>query len=428
MHWVSCDKWDFCSTLIEAILRSPVAGVISSPRFRASTTALSRNNRLGEGANGESVPAKGMGHRRTARIGTPGSQPSALALPERTPVMRHTLKSLGIVSAIVLSSLVGVSGVASADPSANDWLKVRQCESGNRYNINTGNGYYGAYQFDLSTWKSVGGTGYPHEASASEQDYRALRLYRMRGWSPWICAGLVGVTNDSDAKSGVIPPSNGFPSGGSTGGSTGGGSTGGGSTGGGSTGGSGSSGSSTAPAYPGKQLHLGDSSEALKKWQKQMGKLGYGLTGTGYFGPKTKAAVLKIQREQGLNVVGFIGPKTWAAAWKKKASTGSSGSGSSGSGSSGSGSSGYTPATNKTCSVGASTAPAYPGGNWKFGDVAQKLQCFQRQLGHRGYGLTGTGYYGSSTKAVVLALQKRNGIAASGVVNAATWKAAWQGM
>lgn len=328
--------------------------------------------------------------------------------------MRRTLKTMGIVSAVVLSTLVGVTGTASADPSANDWLKVRQCESGNRYNINTGNGYYGAYQFDLSTWKSVGGTGYPHQASVSEQDYRALRLYRMRGWSPWICAALVGVKEDKDAKSGVLPPTDGS--------TTGGGSSSGGSGGsGGSSGGSGGGSSSTAPAYPGKQLHEGDYSEALKKWQKQMGKLGYGLTGTGYFGPKTKTAVLKLQKERGLNVVGFIGPSTWKAAWTKKAGS-STGSGSG----SGSGS-GYAPATDKSCSVGASNAPAYPGGNWKFGDVAQKLQCFQRQMGHRGYGLTGTGYYGAATKAAVLSLQKRNGISPSGIIGPKTWEAAWEG-
>ena len=70
-----------------------------------------------------------------------------------------------------------------------------------------------------------------------------------------------------------------------------------------------------APAYPGRQFSEGDSSEDLKAWQKQMGTRGYDLVGTGYFGPKTKAAVLDLQAKAGLNVVGYIGPKTWAAAW-----------------------------------------------------------------------------------------------------------------
>ena len=64
---------------------------------------------------------------------------------------------------------------------------------------------------------------------------------------------------------------------------------------------------------------------------------------------------------------------------------------------------------------------------FRYGHTYRELQCFQRQLGSRGYGLTGTGYYGPATKAAVLDLQKRNHLTANGVVDAETWKAAWQG-
>lgn len=63
--------------------------------------------------------------------------------------------------------------------------RVRMRESGGNYAINTGNGYYGAYQFDLATWRSVGGTGLPSAASPSEQDMRAQLLYARRGCQPW---------------------------------------------------------------------------------------------------------------------------------------------------------------------------------------------------------------------------------------------------
>jgi len=59
--------------------------------------------------------------------------------------------------------------------------------------------------------------------------------------------------------------------------------------------------------------------------------------------------------------------------------------------------------------------------------VSTELQCFQRQMGKRGYGLTGTGYYGSATKTAVLALQKKNGLQQTGTVGPQTWKAAWEG-
>lgn len=63
--------------------------------------------------------------------------------------------------------------------------RIRMRESGGNYAINTGNGYYGAYQFDLRTWRGVGGTGLPSEASPAEQDMRAQMLYDRRGCSPW---------------------------------------------------------------------------------------------------------------------------------------------------------------------------------------------------------------------------------------------------
>lgn len=54
---------------------------------------------------------------------------------------------------------------------------IRACEQGTAgYATNTGNGYYGAYQFSLSTWASVGGTGNPANASPAEQDMRAQMM------------------------------------------------------------------------------------------------------------------------------------------------------------------------------------------------------------------------------------------------------------
>jgi uncharacterized protein YabE (DUF348 family) len=44
--------------------------------------------------------------------------------------------------------------------SLSQWLaKLRSCESGGNYQANTGNGYYGAYQFSAGTWSTMG-TGY----------------------------------------------------------------------------------------------------------------------------------------------------------------------------------------------------------------------------------------------------------------------------
>jgi len=63
--------------------------------------------------------------------------------------------------------------------------RMAQCESGGRWWISTGNGYHGGLQFDLSTWQSVGGSGYPHHHTKLEQKFRAVKLIKRRGYQPW---------------------------------------------------------------------------------------------------------------------------------------------------------------------------------------------------------------------------------------------------
>jgi hypothetical protein len=66
--------------------------------------------------------------------------------------------------------------------------RVVICESGGNPAINTGNGYYGMWQFDAATWRAMGGAGVASDASAEEQTARARLLYDRRGWQPWGCA------------------------------------------------------------------------------------------------------------------------------------------------------------------------------------------------------------------------------------------------
>ena len=82
------------------------------------------------------------------------------------------------------------SGKALDLSRAAMWDRIARCESTNRWNINTGNGYYGGLQFNLATWRSVNGTdfaAYPHQATREEQITVANRLYKIRGFQPWTC-------------------------------------------------------------------------------------------------------------------------------------------------------------------------------------------------------------------------------------------------
>jgi hypothetical protein len=125
--------------------------------------------------------------------------------------VRSAALGAGVVAAVVTGTALPAAA-ASGDP----WAQLRQCESGGNYSINTGNGYYGAYQFDAGTWHAYGGAGLPSDAPASEQDYRAKLLYQARGWAPWpACSrklGLAanpayGVTGTAPAKRSAAAPS-----------------------------------------------------------------------------------------------------------------------------------------------------------------------------------------------------------------------------
>lgn len=74
------------------------------------------------------------------------------------------------------------------------WGALAQCESGGNPAANTGNGYYGLYQFSATTWRAVGGSGLPSEASAEEQTMRAQTLQQRSGWGQWpACSKKLGL-------------------------------------------------------------------------------------------------------------------------------------------------------------------------------------------------------------------------------------------
>ena len=78
---------------------------------------------------------------------------------------------------------------AAQDPTATgslNWDALAECESSNNPRATNPSGRYrGLYQFDLQTWRSVGGTGDPIDATPAEQTRRARLLYAERGAQPW---------------------------------------------------------------------------------------------------------------------------------------------------------------------------------------------------------------------------------------------------
>ncbi len=94
----------------------------------------------------------------------------------------------------------GVVALASTPPPVahsslgGDFAELRQCESGGDYGADTGNGFYGAYQFSASTWSGLGHAGLPSDASPTTQDQAAMQLQAQSGWGQWpACAAALGL-------------------------------------------------------------------------------------------------------------------------------------------------------------------------------------------------------------------------------------------
>lgn len=104
--------------------------------------------------------------------------------PKAKPVQRAATRETA-ASREVRSAWPRVRGAESLN-----WEALAQCESsGNPLAVNKSGPYYGLYQFLPSTWRSVGGTGLPTEASPDEQTYRAKLLWKRSGPGQWPVCG-----------------------------------------------------------------------------------------------------------------------------------------------------------------------------------------------------------------------------------------------
>ena len=100
-----------------------------------------------------------------------------------------------LAGAVAGAPLFAVAPAAQAAPNST-WDRVAQCESGGRWNINTGNGYHGGLQFAPSTWRGFGGGQFApsaHQASRAEQIVVAERVLAKQGWGAWpVCSRKAG--------------------------------------------------------------------------------------------------------------------------------------------------------------------------------------------------------------------------------------------
>lgn len=105
----------------------------------------------------------------------------------------RSLLRLAVVGAVATGAPLALAGTATAAPESA-WDRLAQCESGGNWNTNTGNGYYGGIQFNAQTWRAMGGSGLPHQASKAEQIAVAERTLAAQGWGAWpACSRKMGL-------------------------------------------------------------------------------------------------------------------------------------------------------------------------------------------------------------------------------------------
>ncbi len=139
------------------------------PRLSPPAASPAASAAIRRSANGRSAPAAyaaAVARRNGASAGAPSA--AGLAATAESPIPGGSL--------------------------GQEFLGIRNCESGDRYSLDSGNGYYGAYQFSLGTWAGLGEPGLPSAAPPVTQDAAAYLLYQHDGWSPWPeCAALLGL-------------------------------------------------------------------------------------------------------------------------------------------------------------------------------------------------------------------------------------------
>jgi len=109
------------------------------------------------------------------------------------------------VARIALAGIVVGAPLVLAAPAqaAPNWDALAQCESGGRWNISTGNGYYGGLQFSASTWAGYGGTQYASTAAGATREQQiaiAQRVLASQGAGAWpACTAKTGWNNGGGA-------------------------------------------------------------------------------------------------------------------------------------------------------------------------------------------------------------------------------------
>ncbi|MBE7187939.1 MAG: LysM peptidoglycan-binding domain-containing protein [Jatrophihabitans endophyticus] len=127
----------------------------------------------------------------------------------RHAVVQETTSPTARKAVTVLAASVGVAAATTALANPADakaghhgvWDRVASCESGQRWHVDTGNGFYGGLQFTASTWRAYHGHKYAvhaQHATRMQQIQVARRVLKSQGPDAWpVCGPRAGLTMSS---------------------------------------------------------------------------------------------------------------------------------------------------------------------------------------------------------------------------------------
>lgn len=102
---------------------------------------------------------------------------------------------VSVVRTVVAPTPAPSPPAATGGGAGGVWLQLRECESGDNYQENSGNGFFGAYQFSQQTWTGLGYPGRPDLEPPAMQDAAAQKLQAESGWGQWpACSAALGLS------------------------------------------------------------------------------------------------------------------------------------------------------------------------------------------------------------------------------------------
>jgi hypothetical protein len=128
-----------------------------------------------------------LDQQRVLSAGTPGrvEQRVEYLYADGVQVARNVL-SRTVLSATKPRMLVQGTKPYPPDDTGLNWSALAECEAGgNPRAVSSGGTYHGMYQFNVQMWQRMGGLGLPSQATAREQTYRAIKLYKAAGRDQW---------------------------------------------------------------------------------------------------------------------------------------------------------------------------------------------------------------------------------------------------